>query len=66
VEPSLGGDCSTCPDDGDHQRVADVLNASFGRDWHTAKEIVNFIKLSPSCRHDLNLVAEASDDHSQR
>jgi len=52
---------STRPDEGDYQRIADVLNASFGRDWHTTKEFANFTRLSPSYRHDLNLVAEAPD-----
>lgn len=52
---------STRPDDGDNQGIADLLNASFGRDWHTAKEFATFTRSSPSYRHDLNLVAEAPD-----
>jgi len=52
---------STCPDEGDYQRIADVLNAGFGRDRHTAEEFATFARFSPSYRHDLNLVAEAPD-----
>jgi mycothiol synthase len=53
---------STRPNDmSDCQRVADVLNAAFNRDCHTARELHNFMTLSPSFRHDLDLVAEAPD-----
>ncbi len=48
----VGGDC---------QRLADLLNAAFRRTSHTAAEYHNFSTLSPSFRHDLNLVAENGD-----
>jgi mycothiol synthase len=48
-------------DEGDYQRIADVLNAGFGRTFHTAAEYRPFATLAPSFRHDLNLVAEAED-----
>lgn len=48
-------------DEGDCQRIAAVLNAAFNRDFHTADEYRTFTALSPSFRHDLNLVAEAPD-----
>ncbi|UCC75636.1 MAG: GNAT family N-acetyltransferase [Anaerolineales bacterium] len=55
---------STRPgDDGECQRMADLLNAAFERDFHNAQEYWTFITHSPSFRHDLNLVAEASDGH---
>ncbi len=46
-------------DDSEHQRMADLLNAGFGRTFHTAAEYRHFVEGSPSFRHDLNLVAEA-------
>lgn len=52
---------STCRDDADDQRVADVLNAGFNRTMHTAREFYHFTTHSPSYRHELNLVAEAED-----
>lgn len=53
---------TTRPNDkGDCQRLADVLNAAFKRDFHTAAEYWTFATMSPSFRHDLNLVAEAPD-----
>jgi mycothiol synthase len=51
----------TRSDDADYQRLADVLNAGFNRTIHNLKELRNFGTRSPSFRHDLNLVAEASD-----
>ncbi len=43
-------------------RMAEVLCAGFDRPgFHTAEEYWNFSTLSPSFRHDLNLVAEAPD-----
>ncbi|MHB0876427.1 MAG: GNAT family N-acetyltransferase [Anaerolineae bacterium] len=48
-------------DGGDCQRIADVLNAGFGRTFHTAAEYRSFVAHSPSFRHELNLVAEAGD-----
>lgn len=52
---------TTRPDLADYQRVADVLNASFGRDFHTARELYSFMTLSPSFRHELDFVAETAD-----
>ena len=53
---------TTRPDDYDDcQRIADLLNAAFQRTLHSAPEYRNFCTLSPSFRHDLNLVAEAPD-----
>ena len=52
---------STCA--GDHniaQRVADVINAGFNTDTHSAAEIHTFMTKSPTFSHDLNLVAESS------
>jgi GNAT superfamily N-acetyltransferase len=45
----------------DCQRMADLLNAAFGRTTHTAREYRTFVERSPSFEHDLNLVAVASD-----
>jgi len=46
-------------DGGEYGRLADLLNAGFGRTFHTAAEYRNFVEGSPSFRHDLNLIAEA-------
>lgn len=48
-------------DDGDCQRMADLLNAGFGRTFHQPGEYRAFVTQAPSFRHDLNLVAEAPD-----
>lgn len=45
----------------DYVRMAKLLNAAFNRDTHTAREYENFVRHSPSFRHDLNLVAQAPD-----
>ncbi|MEZ4771050.1 MAG: GNAT family N-acetyltransferase [Caldilineales bacterium] len=45
----------------DCQRIADLLNAAFGRTFHNAAEYQNFCRLSPSFRQDLDLVAVAPD-----
>jgi mycothiol synthase len=50
---------TTRPDEADYQRVADILNAAFNRDFHNAREVGNFMTLAPSFRHDLDLAAEA-------
>jgi len=50
-------------DDGECQRMADLLNAAFERDFHNAQEYRIFTTHSPSFRHDLNLVAQAPDGH---
>jgi GNAT superfamily N-acetyltransferase len=48
-------------DEGDWQRIADVLNAGFLRTIHTGREFGQFATNAPSFRHDLHLVAEAPD-----
>lgn len=53
---------ATRPDEAaDPQRIADVLNAGFGRDRHTAEEYSTFTEMAPSFRQELDLVAEAAD-----
>jgi mycothiol synthase len=53
---------TTRPNDTDDcQRIADLLNAAFGRDCHTGQELANFYTHAPCFRHDLDLVAEAPD-----
>jgi GNAT superfamily N-acetyltransferase len=50
------------PDDRhDCQRIADLLNAAFNRDFHNAAEYQSFTQHAPSYRNDLDLVVEASD-----
>lgn len=41
--------------------IADLLNAAFGRDFHTAAEYQNFTRRAPCFRPDLDLVAVAAD-----
>lgn len=48
-------------DPSDCQLIADLLNAAFGRDFHTADEYRNFTAKAPCFRADLDLVAVASD-----
>lgn len=45
----------------DCQRIADLLNAAFNRDFHTAIEFQNFTQQAPCFRPDLDLVAVAPD-----
>ncbi len=53
---------TTRPDEeADCQRIADLLNAAFNRDFHNAGEFRTFARLAPSFRRDLDLVAEAPD-----
>lgn len=53
---------TTRPDDmGECQRMADLLNAAFGRTLHNAEEYHNFCRLAPSFHPDLDLVAVAPD-----
>jgi ribosomal protein S18 acetylase RimI-like enzyme len=53
---------TTQPDDpADCQRIADLLNAAFGRTFHNAEEYRNFTRHAPSFRQELDLVAEAPD-----
>jgi mycothiol synthase len=47
----------------DAQRMADLHNVAFGRTQHSCAEYMRFVSLSPSFRHDLNLVAQAPDGH---
>ena len=51
------------PDDIDEcQKIANLLNASFRRNIHTAREYQSFAENSPSYNRDLELVAVAPDD----
>jgi GNAT superfamily N-acetyltransferase len=53
---------TTQPQDmADCQRMADLLNAAFRRDFHNAEEYHNFCRLAPSFHPDLDLVAIAPD-----
>ena len=52
---------ATRPEEADYRRVADIINAGFGRTSHTSAEVKAFMTGSPSFRHDLDLVAEAGD-----
>lgn len=53
---------TTNPDDpADCQRIADILNAAFNRDFHTGSDYQNFARQAPSFRRDLDLVAVAPD-----
>lgn len=45
----------------DCQRIADLLNAAFGRTFHNALEYSNFCRLAPCFRQALDLVAIAPD-----
>lgn len=54
---------TTNPEDGaDAQRIADLLNAAFKRDFHNAVEYQTFTRLAPSFHPDLDLVAVAADN----
>lgn len=54
---------TTHPDDlADCQRIAELLNAAFGRDFHNALEYQNFARLAPSFQPQLDLVVIAPDD----
>jgi GNAT superfamily N-acetyltransferase len=52
---SSGGDGDDC------QRIADLLNAAFGRTFHNAAEYRNFTLYAPCFRRELDLVVEAPD-----
>jgi mycothiol synthase len=53
---------TTQPNDlADCQRIADLLNAAFNRDFHNAQEYQNFTRFAPSFRPELDLVAVAPD-----
>jgi GNAT superfamily N-acetyltransferase len=45
----------------DRERIADLLNAAFGRTFHTAGEYGAFTRMAPSFAADLDLVAVAPD-----
>ena len=53
--------CTRADDLADAQRVADLLNAAFNRDFHTGQEVQNFWQNAPCYRNELDLVAEAPD-----
>lgn len=58
--PNLfGGFSGPTPDD--CQRIADLLNAAFGRTFHNAAEYRNFTRHAPCFRRELDLVVEAPD-----
>jgi GNAT superfamily N-acetyltransferase len=48
-------------DEADCQRIAGILNAAFGRDFHNAAEYGRFAALSPCYVNALDLAAEAPD-----
>jgi GNAT superfamily N-acetyltransferase len=48
-------------DDADCQRIANLLNAAFRRDFHNAAEFKMFATLAPSYVNELDLVAVAPD-----
>lgn len=53
---------TTHPDDmEDCQRIADLLNAAFGRTFHNVHEYYNFCRLAPCFRQELDLVSVAPD-----
>ena len=52
---------ATRDDPADHQGIADLLNAAFGRTFHTAAEVMNFTRRAPSFRRETDLVAAAPD-----
>lgn len=63
-EPQLPAGYSLRGFDGsfeDAQRVADLLNISFGRDFHSAEEYFNFAQLAPSYRAELEIFVVAAD-----
>lgn len=45
----------------DCQRIADLLNAAFNRDFHNAQEFYNFARCAPCFRRDLDLVMVAPE-----
>jgi GNAT superfamily N-acetyltransferase len=48
-------------DEGEYQRMADMINAGFNRTAHTAEQYKLMVEKMPCFRHDLNLVAETAD-----
>ena len=65
AEPQLAAGYTlraTRPDDlADCQRIADLLNAAFGRTFHNAQEYHHFAMQAPCFRPALDLVAQAPD-----
>lgn len=55
IRPTNPEDLTDC------QKIADLLNAAFNRDFHTAAEYQEFTRSAPSFRRDLDLVAVAPD-----
>ncbi len=53
---------ATIPDaEGDSQRLADLINAAFNRDFHVGAEHATFARLAPCFRQELDLVAVVPD-----
>lgn len=52
---------TTRPEPDDDRRIADLLNAAFGRDFHNAAEFETFTRHAPSFVRGLDLVAVAPD-----
>jgi ribosomal protein S18 acetylase RimI-like enzyme len=61
ISPEYRLRTTRCCESEDCQRIADILNAAFGRTSHTGVELEVFHANAPSFRSDLDLVAEASD-----
>jgi GNAT superfamily N-acetyltransferase len=59
--PSTGPSTSSGGGEDDCQRIADLLNAAFGRTFHNAAEYRNFTRHAPCFRRELDLVVEAPD-----
>ncbi len=55
LRPTRSGDLAECA------RMADLLNAAFGRTFHHAQEYHNFAMAAPCFRPELDLVTEAPD-----
>ena len=64
-QPAMAADYTlrtTQPEDEDDcQRLADLLNAAFNRDFHVGAEYQTFARLAPSFRQELDLVAVGPD-----
>jgi len=52
---------TTRDDPRDHDAVAELLNAAFGRTGHVGAELATFTRSAPSFRRETDLVAEAPD-----
>jgi len=56
---ATGPSASSGGGEDDCQRIADLLNAAFGRTFHNAAEYRNFTMYAPCFRRELDLVVEA-------